>query len=73
MLGFWVNLRKVGLGPEGHGEPRKGFEQESDMSRYFTGWFGRPPEKQEVLYTLGGEEGSCARQSEQNLCPWISF
>ena len=55
MLGFWVNLRKVGLGPEGHGEPWKGFEQESDMSRYFTGWFGRPPEKQEVLYTLGGE------------------
>ena len=50
MLGFWVNLRKVGLGPKGHGELPRGFEQESDISRYFTGWFGRPPEKWEVLY-----------------------
>ena len=50
MLGFWVNLRKVGLGPEGHGEPQKGFEHESGMNRCFTGWSGRPPEKQEVIY-----------------------
>lgn len=64
MLGFWVSLRKVGLGPEGHGELRRGFEQESGMSRYFRGWFGRPPEKQEVLYPLGGEEGSDVRQSD---------
>lgn len=35
MLGFWVNLRKVGLGPEGHGEPQKGFEQESGMNIFY--------------------------------------
>lgn len=51
MLGFWVSLRKVGLGPEGHGEPQKEFEQVSGMNRYFTGWSGRPPEKQEIIHT----------------------
>lgn len=30
----------MGLGPEGHGDLRRGFEQESDISRYFTGWLG---------------------------------
>lgn len=52
MLGFWVSLRKVGLGPEGHGEPQKEFEQVSGMNRYFTGLSGRPPEKQEIIHTL---------------------
>lgn len=52
MLGFWVNMKRVGLGLRNRGKPQKGFEQERAKNSYFTSQCGRPPEKQEVVHTL---------------------
>ena len=64
MLSFGISLRMVGLGPEGDGEPRKGFEEDSGMNRYFAGLGDHLKSKRSYTHAhtqakpLGGGEGS---------------
>lgn len=51
VLGFGVDVRRVGLGCESRGEPWKAFEREGGMNSSFMGQCGRQPEKQEVVCT----------------------